>query len=407
MTNTISADYLISPEFGTDPYTLNSALRNKGPVHPIDFPPGAQAFLVVGYEHVRAAFADPRLSKDLSNAPDWFRERMTANSPVLAYNMVTSDPPDHTRLRRLVAKELTPRRVLRLAPRVQAITDELIDGLPTSGVFDFIEEFGVPLPLIVICELLGVPVGDRPRFREWTAVLLQSAYVQGDAAIRRKEASVAIEQYFDQLIERRRAEPADDLVSALVAVRDQEEGLCSHEELISTLVFLLIAGHETTVHMMSNGLAALLLNPEALAELKANPDLVDSAVEEFLRYDGPVERGTLRWAGEDIEIAGTHIPRGSFVHLSIGSAHRDPEVFTDPDRLDLHRGAGGHIAFGHGIHFCLGAPLARLEGRIAFNTLLRRLPDLELAVPPERLRWLADSSIVHGLEQLPVRRVDA
>jgi cytochrome P450 len=408
MTDTIiSADYLISDEFGADPYTPNSSLREQGPVHPIDFPPGAQAFLVVGYEHVRTAFTDPRLAKDLRHAPDWFRERMTANSPVLAYNMVTADPPDHTRLRRLVAKELTPRRVLKLAPRIQEITDELIDVLPAGCEFDFIEEFGVPLPLIVICELLGVPVEDRPKFREWTAVLLQSAYVLGEAAIRRKEASVAIERYFDLLIERRRAEPTEDLTSALVAVRDSEAGLCTHEELISTLVFLLIAGHETTVHMLSNGLAALLLNPEALTELKADPELVDSAVEEFLRFDGPVERGTLRWATEDMAIAGTHIPRGSFVHLSIGSAHRDPAVFPDPNRLDLHRGVGGHMAFGHGIHFCLGAPLARLEGRIAFNTLLRRLPDLELAVGASELRWLADSSIVHGLERLPVRRANA
>jgi cytochrome P450 len=407
MPEMIPSGYLISPEFAADPYGLNARLRDIGPVHPIDFPPGAQAFLVVGYEHVRAAFVDPRLSKDLRNGPDWFRRRMTENSPVLAYNMVTADPPDHSRLRRLVARELSPRRIQQLAPRVQEITDELVDALPAAGEFDLIERFCLSLPLIVICELLGVPVADRPAFRQWTAELLQSAYVQGEAAQRRRAASEAIGAYFAALIHARRAHRRDDLISGLVAVHDLEGGY-NHDELISTLVFLLIAGHETTVHMISNGMAALLLNPWQLKQLSRNPGLVPQAVEEFLRYDGPVERGTLRFATENMEIAGTLIPRGSFVHLSIGSAHRDPEAFEDPDRLDVHRDAHGdggrHMAFGHGAHFCLGAPLARLEGQIAFETLLRRVPGLELAVAPEKLRWVADSSIVHGLESLPVRR---
>lgn len=403
MPGVIASSYLTSAEFAADPYRLNGKLREECPVHRIDFPPGATAALVVGYEHVRAALVDPRLSKDLRTGPDWFRERMTANSPVLAYNMVTSDPPDHRRLRRLVANELSPRTVELLAPRIREITDELIDGLPALGEFDLIEAFCVPLPLTVICELLGVPVSDRPRFREWTAELLQSAFVEGEAAQRRRAASEAISQYFDQLIQMRRADPRGDLITGMVSVHDRE-GTYTHDELISTLVFLLIAGHETTVHMIANGMTALLLNPEQHRLLREDLGLMPSAVEELLRYDGPVERGTVRFAAEDLEIAGEPIPRGCFVHLSLGSAHRDPTVFKDPDRLDFHRQQVRHMAFGHGMHFCLGAPLARLEGQIAFETLLRRVPDLELAVAPSQLRWIADTSIVHGLERLPVRR---
>jgi cytochrome P450 len=403
MPGVIASSYLTSSEFAADPYRLNGQLREAGPVHRIDFPPGATAVLVVGYEHVRAALVHPRLSKDLRNGPDWFRERMTANSPVLAYNMVTSDPPEHGRLRRLVAKELSSRRVQLLAPRVRQITDELIDRLPSHGSFDLIERFCVSLPLIVICELLGVPVSDRPAFRGWTAELLQSAYVEGEAAQRRRAASEAISAYFDELIQARRADPKDDLITGLVSVHDRE-GTYTHDELVSTLVFLLIAGHETTVHMIANGVAALLLNPEQLQILREDPGLIPSAVEEFLRYDGPVERGTLRFATQDIEIAGVPIPRGCFVHLSLGSAHRDPVAFEAPDRLDVQGKRVRHMAFGHGIHFCLGAPLARMEGQIAFATLLRRMPDLELAVAPSQLRWIADTSIVHGLERLPVRR---
>jgi cytochrome P450 len=398
----LSSDYLTSPEFARDPYGPNDALRARGAVHPIDFPPGAEAFLVVGYEQVRAAFTDPRLSKDLRNGPDWFRERMTANSPAVAYNMIMSDPPDHTRLRRLVSSHLSPRRVQRLRTRIQTITDELIDALPASGEFDLMEQFCVPLPLIVICELLGIPAADRPAFRAWTAVLLQSAYVQGPAAERRRAASEAIESYFDRLSVLRRGDRRDDVVSSLVTARDA--GRCTQNEVISTLVILLAAGHETTVHLISNGMVALLLDPDRMRELRDDPTLTPAAVEEFLRFDSPAERGTLRFATEDMELAGTRIPRGSFVHLSISSAHRDPAVFTEPHRLDLVRAPNPHLAFGHGIHFCLGAPLARLEGQIAFSTMLRRIPDLELAVAPQDLRWIADSSIVHGLERLPVLR---
>lgn len=398
----IPSDYLESADFAVDPYRLNGALREQAPVHPIDFPPGASAFLVVGYEQVRAAFLDLRISKDLRHCPGWFRERLLVNSPVLASNMMTSDPPEHTRLRRLVARELTPRRVQDLEPRIREVTEGLIDALPASGEFDLMERFCVSLPLIVVCELLGVPVEDRPLFRTWTSVLLGSAYVQGELAERRRQVSTAMADYLSDLIARRRREPLGDLTSALVKGADAEDGW-KHSELVSTLVTMLIAGHETTVHLFGNGMAALLLDDERRRELAANPSLMPNAVEEFLRYDGPVERGTLRFASEDMEIAGVKIPYGSFIHLSVGAADRDPAEFPDPDRLDLHRATGSHIAFGHGAHFCLGAPLARLEGQIGFEALLRRLPGLNLAVPADELRWIRDSSVVHGLEALPVR----
>lgn len=402
MSEILPADYMISPEYGADPYTPNAKLRAQCPVHRIDFPPGAESYLVVDYEHVRAGFTDPRLSKRLDNGPDWFHQRLLENSPVLAYNMMTSDPPEHTRLRRLAGKTLTPRRMGVLRPRIQELTDDLIDAFPDAGHVDLRADFAVPLPLTVICELIGVPIEDRPQFREWAFVLNQSAYLEGEMARRRKAASEAVQDYFDRMMSLRRADPRDDLITAIVHAA-AADGTFTDEALISTLIFLLIAGHETTSNLMSNGALALLRNPDQLELLREKPELVPAAVEEFLRYEGPVERGTPRFATEDMTFGGVDIAKGSFLLLSVGAADRDPAEFEDPDRLDITRSPNRHMAFGHGAHFCLGAPLARLEGQIAFETLLRRVPAMELAVAVDQLRWMADTSINHGLEELPVR----
>ncbi|WP_435878012.1 cytochrome P450 family protein [Streptosporangium canum] len=401
MSQKLPVEFVVNPEFGRDPYAAYAALREKGPVHPIEFPPGVDGFLVVDYEHGRRALNDPRLSKNPFEGPEAFRAILSQGNPVLAHNMLNSDPPDHTRLRRLVSKAFTPRRTESLRPRVQEITDRLIDAMAVKGHADLLDDFAFPLPITVICELLGVPVEDRDDFRRWSTTLITPPF-DDEQVLRRVEANTAIRAYFVQTIAERRAEPRDDMISALVLARDEEE-LLSENELVSTLTLLLIAGHETTVNLIGNGMLALLANPGQLRLLRERPELLPSAIEEFLRYEGPVERATFRFSTDDLEIAGVHIPKRSLVHVSLGAADRDPGAFEDPDTLDITRADNRHVAFGHGVHFCLGAPLARLEAQIAFGTLLRRLPDIALGCPPDELSWRQDGSLIRGLRALPVR----
>ncbi|GAA4235267.1 cytochrome P450 [Streptosporangium album] len=401
MPEKLPAEFLFDPGFGRDPYVTYAKLRDQGPVHPIDLPPGTDAFLVIGYEYGRPALNDPRLSKDMRHAPSVFRDLVTKDNPVLAYNMLTSDPPDHTRLRRLVAKAFTPRRTESLRPRVQEITDELVDAMAARGHGDLLDDFAFPLPITVICELLGVPAEDRDAFRAWSAAVVSPA-LDEEGMRRRAEVNAALRGYFTRVIAERRAVPQDDMISALVAASADEE-LLSEQELLATLTLLLVAGHETTVNLIGNGMLALLTNPGQLRLLKDRPELLPSAIEEFLRYDGPVQRATLRFATEDLQIAGVPIPRNSVVHVALGAMDRDPEEFDTPDTLDITRADNHHVAFGHGIHFCLGAPLARLEGQIAFETLLRRLPDIDLACTPGELSWRQNGSFIRGLQALPVR----
>lgn len=315
--------------------------------------------------------------------------------------MLAMDPPDHTRMRGLVAKAFTARRVERLRPRVEEIAGALLDGIAARGEADLIEDLAVPLPIQVICEMLGVPASDRGRFREWTAVLTVPA-LTAEARAHRREVARAFTGYLREVIAERRARPEDDLVSALIAARDGDAAL-TEAEMVNSIGLLLIAGHETTVNLIGNGVLALLRAPGQLDLLRRRPELLPSAVEELLRFDGPLEWASQRIALEDMEIAGTPIPKGAWVHVSLGAADRDPAVFEAPDRLDVTRAPKRHVAFGHGIHFCLGAPLARLEGRIAIGGLLDRFPGLALAVPPADLRHHRTGSIVRGLVSLPVR----
>ncbi|MEU4546102.1 cytochrome P450 family protein [Nonomuraea dietziae] len=395
MSDKLPFEFFLSPEFGADPYAVYAGLRAEGPVHAIDFPPGASAFVVVDYEHARPALNDPRLSKNLASGPEWFRDAISQQNPVLGDNMLMSDPPDHTRLRRVVSKAFTPRRIERLRPRVQAIADELIDAFEGDTV-ELIDAFAFPLPIIVICELLGVPDRDRADFRRWSGALVTPA-VNEELARSRDEASDALRAYFTRLIAERRAAPTDDLVSVLVTSDELSE-----REVLSTLALLLIAGHETTVNLIGNGMLALLRNRDQLDLLRAKPELLPNAIEEFLRFDAPVERATFRIALEDMEIAGTPIPKGSFVHVSIGAAGRDPKAFDRAESLDVAREDNRHVGFGHGLHFCLGAPLARMEGQIAFGSLLARLGDIRLACPEEQLSWRFSGSILRSLAALPI-----
>jgi cytochrome P450 len=401
MTEPVSGDFFTHP--GTALYERAAELRALAPVHRVGFPDGAgDAFVVVDHETAVRAFNDPRLSKRLDNAPAWFREQTLGTSKVLASNMLLADPPEHTRLRRLVSKAFVPRRMERMRPKIQEITDDLIDAFPSPGEFDLLEMFGFPLPMMVICELLGTPYADRPRFERWGRVLSQDPVQDGERARERKAVNDEVAEYFTAMLAQRRADPQEDLIGDLVRAAD-EDGMFTDDELVSTAIFLVIAGHKTTANLIGNGMHALLRHPAELARLRAEPELVTTAVEEFLRFEGSVDRGTFRVAAEGLNLGGVDIPRGSFVHLSVAAADHDPTVFKEPDQLDLTRSPNPHVAFGHGPHFCAGAPLARLEGRIAFATLLRRLPLLDLAVPAEELAWIADSSISRGLERLPVR----
>jgi cytochrome P450 len=387
-----------------DPLSVFARMREGSPVTSVITPEGQRAWLITRYEDVRKALADPRLSKD------WRKLRTPGFVPdpsvgFLMAHMLNADPPDHTRLRRLVQKAFTPGRVAGLRPRIEAITASLLDAMAATreadpagdGVIDLITEFAFPLPMTVICELLGIPDGDREEFKTWSQVILSSTATFDEY----RAAGGAMYGYFTRLLADKRAAPADDLLSALITARDSGDSL-DEPELLAMIFLLLVAGHETTVNLIATGTLALLTHPSEFSRLRADPSPPPGAVEELLRYANPLNHATDRYAPEPLEVGGVLIPAGEPVLVVTSSANRDPARFPDPDRLDLGRDASGHVAFGHGIHYCVGAPLARLEGEIAFGALLSRFPGLSLAVDPAALRW-RPSSLIHGLETLPVR----
>ena len=379
--------------FRQDPYPDYARLRAQHPVQRIAAPGGTPVWLVTGYAEARALLSDARLIKDVRRFGHLSDRRLP---PWLNLHMLNLDPPDHTRLRRLVSKVFTVRRVEELRPRVETITGDLLDAMAARHEGDLLDLFAFPLPITVICELLGVPVTDQADFRRWS-----NAVVSGHAA--RDQLPEAVESltgYITALIADKRAAPADDLLSALVAVHDSGDRL-SENELISMALLLLIAGHETTVNLIGNGVFHLLTHPDQRALLRGDPGLLPSAVEEFLRYDGPVEIATVRAAREDLTIAGATIREGEYVLIGLDAADRDDAQFAGADRLDVTRADNQHLAFGHGIHYCLGAPLARLEGQIAIGALLRRFPDLALAAPASELVW-RPGLVLRGLARLPV-----
>jgi cytochrome P450 len=386
-------------DFFADPYRYYRQWSERGSVHQVRLPAGTTEWVITGYAAGRAALADPRLRKGVAGADELLARHtgtpMSAGGRLLTTHMLGADPPDHTRLRRLVNKAFTARRVAALRPRVEEITAGLLDAMAGRDEVDLIASFAEPLPITVICELLGVRFADRDEFRGWTKTLLTSTNSRDTRAL----AAAEMARYLAGLVQAKRDEPTDDLLGALVQARDADDQL-SETELVSTAFLLLVAGHETTVNLIGNGALALLRNPAQLRALQADPARVPAAVEEFLRYDSPVNVATLRYTEEPVVIDGVEIPAGQFVHVAIGSANRDPARFAEPDRLDVERTSNGHVAFGHGIHHCVGAALARLEGEIAFTGLLQRFPRLELAA--EDLEW-QPSMRVRGLVSLPVR----
>ncbi|MEU3405993.1 cytochrome P450 [Streptomyces sp. NPDC006670] len=388
------------PAFVTDPFPLYRQLREAGPVRHVVIAGGLEAFLVTRYDDALDALSDARLSSDVRDASDTrlLRQLPEVERESMLSTMLRSDPPDHTRLRRLVSKAFTARRVAGMRPRIQALTDRLLDALAPAGHADLVAEFALPLPVAVISELLGVPVDDRHDFQHWTDLMIRRGAEPPDPAVV-NEAWQHMRAYVAGLIGDKRAEPGDDLLSGLVTARD-EEGRLSEDELVAMVFLLLAAGYITTVNLIGGGIAMLLAHPRQLDLLRSDPALLPGAIEEFLRYDGPVSPGIARFAREDLEIAGVRVPRGATVLIGSALADRDPARFPDPERLDVTRRDNAHLAFGHGIHYCLGAPLARLEGEIAIGTVLRRLPGLALAVPPDAVPWRPGG--LRGPESLPV-----
>ncbi|MEV1064022.1 cytochrome P450 [Streptomyces sp. NPDC050263] len=383
-------------EFGDDfrrnPHPVYARLREHGPVHRVRLPDEDHVtWLVVGHAEARAALADPRLAKDVSRLGGRFLD-----DRLIGRHLLVADPPQHTRLRSLVSRAFTMRRVEELRPRIQEITDELLDAMLPHGRADLVESLAYPLPLTVICELLGVPELDRTEFRKLSgeAVAPTSAEAEHDAIVR-------LGEYLTELIEDKRcAGPGGDLLSDLIRTTAEDGDRLSPGELRGMAFILLIAGHETTVNLITNAVHALLTHPDQLAALRADMTLLDGAVEETLRYEGPVENATYRFAAEPLEIAGVPVAPGEAVMIGLTAAGRDAERFPAPDGFDIRRDSRGHLAFGHGVHYCLGAPLARLEARTAIRSLLDRTPSLALDGPPGD--WVP-GLLIRGMRSLPLR----
>jgi cytochrome P450 len=375
-----------------------AALAAAGPVHRITLPTGASAWLITGYDEVRQALYDPRVVKRAQTLANIGRGLVPPEMfAAMTSHMLNRNAPDHTRLRRLVAAAFTRRRVERLAPRIQQITNELLDAMADAAQVDLLDSFAYPLPIMVICDLLGVPAQRRTEFHSWSSIMVTGVLAGPDVFV---AASTAMLRFLRELIESKRVDPTDDLLSALVAVHDGADQL-SEDELTSMALLLLVAGHETTVNLIGNGALSLLTHPKQLALLHIQPERLLAAIEELLRFDSPLQAATLRVSTEPIDIGEVTIPAGELILPGLLAANRGAACVAQPEALDITRTNNPHLAFGHGIHHCLGAPLARLEGRIALGSLLARFPSLRLAVPPEELTW-RPSVLMHGLDALPV-----
>ena len=382
-----------------DPLGFFAQLRESRPVARVRMPDYGPAWIVTRYADVRALLNDPRLARDVHRWPGGGRSRPSEETGVYAH-MLHADPPDHTRMRRLVQKAFAPRRAA-LRPRAEEIAADLLEEMAAHGdAVDLLDAYARPLPIRVLCELLGIPAADRA----WIAATV-AAY---DQSAEHDRVELELAAYFTQLINDRRAEPGDDLVSALTLVTDDTEGAdgaadkLSGEELLATVFLLVMAGFDTTVNLIASGTLALATHPEQMARLRADPSLLPAAVEELLRFTSPVNHANDRFTTHDVTVGDVVIPAGQWVFPAISSANHDPAQFPDPDRLDLGRDTSGHVAFGHGIHHCLGAPLARMEAEVALGALLARFPGLSLATAPQALRW-RPVSLMNGLESLPVR----
>jgi len=403
----VSFDFF-DPDWARDPFPMYDDLRENSPVYRSEL----GMWMVSRHADCLAVLRDRAASSDAINVnpermPEGFRPGIDPDDPMAAAMRAARpflfmDPPDHTRLRGLVAKAFTPKVVESLRPRTQVIVDELLDGIAaTSGPVDLVRSFAYPLPVRVICDLLGVPFEDQELFGDWSAALargLDPDFLLSPEVIAERQVALGqFTQYFFELLSDRRKNPGDDLLSALVAVEEEGEVL-TEVEMLSTSILLLVAGHETTVNLISGGIVALLDFPEQRARFQEDPSVARTGVDELLRYVSPVQL-TGRSLLADLEVGGITIPAGDFVMLLLASANHDPQQFDDPESLDVARTPNNHLGFGFGLHHCLGAPLARMETQVAVTSLMRRFPDLTLAVDRPEYR---SHVILRGMEVLPV-----
>ena len=395
---------LNSPEFAHDPYPLYQALRESAPVY---WSEAWRCWILTRYDDIQAILRDSRRFTSLDRLtstvkPDLPEAVWEQIQPLVRHfneGLVNVDPPDHTRLRNLVHKAFTAPTISKLQGYVQQLVDQLLDKVQGDGHMDLVRDLAYPLPVNVIAELLGVPLKDHDKLRRWSSVSMEFMTTPRPSAgvlVRSQKAILNLRDFFRKIYIQRRQHPDDKLVSTLLAVRDEGDRL-SEDELLSTCVTLLVAGHTTTTSLISNAVLFLLQHPDQLRKLRENPALIEGAVEESLRFDAPFQRNR-RIAKEDVTIDGKQIGQGQLVLAFLGAANRDPSHFPDPDGFDIERRPNRHISFGAGVHFCLGASLSRLEAKIAINTILSRMPDLRLG--SETLEW--ENSLLRGLKALPV-----
>lgn len=396
---------LYSDTFKANPYPTYATMREQEPIcYHAGLQDDERYWFVTRYTDAELILRDhQRFVKNYRNTRTAAELAQMPTPPRLAQlldgHMLNRDGDDHQRLRNLVNKAFTTRIVTGMEQRVQGIADDLLDRVEAEGEMDLIDDYAFPLPIVVIAELLGIPATDRNRFRDWSDAFVVPARSEEEWQ-RHEQLLHEFTDYLTVIFAERRQQPQDDLITALIQAEEAGDRL-SEEELYAMVVLLMVAGHETTVNLIGNGTLALLRNPDQLAYLRSHPEAMGAAVEELLRFDGPVERATVRFAKEDTDVDGHLIRRGEPVVVVLGSANRDEAHFDHADQLDLQRAENRHLAFGYGVHYCVGAPLARMEGRIALNTLLRRLPNLRLAVPAETLHWRFNL-ILRGMQHVPV-----
>lgn len=398
----LSEKELSSAAFKHNAYDFYKNTRGSRSVYPVSMGDLGEGWLITRYDDAVRILKDARMKKNYENVfTEEELENFSAlgNEEPLSKHMLNLDPPDHGRLRSLVQKAFTPRMILQLEGRIQQIADSLLDEVEPNHSMNFVDDYAFPLPIIVISEMLGIPVEDRQKFRVWSQAIIDFSDTP-ESLEEYKHKIGEFAEYLEYLVRKKREEPAEDLVSSLIQAESEGTRL-SIEELYSTIMLLIVAGHETTVNLITNMTFALLNHPDQLEKLRQHPDLIDSTIEEALRFYSPVELTTLRWAAEPFTLHGQEIKRKDVIIVSLASANRDDTVFPNADRFDIERKDNRHLAFGHGSHFCLGAPLARLEAKIAIQTLLRRFEHIEIKGEREQIKWKGNF-LMRALEELPL-----